>query len=181
MSGDHAKDKTEDLILKEVLIEKGYLDKPFVADTNTFNEMVSRGANVLYRGVPIDNYSDQLRDSDDVFIGRGFTTNGLWFSHDENKSKYYAKGKDVARVILHPKAKIAKMSDLNINDFRFDDEYEGVGLSKQRRFDMFSKGKAGAVAIFCALKGYDAIDKGHDDIVVLNRSALIMEEKHEQK
>lgn len=175
MNGELASSKTQDILLKEFLREKGYLGKPLVANKTLFNQLVENGAHVLYRGVPKENYNKELRDANDVYIGRGRTTNGLWFSNDKNEAESYAKGYNAVRVILHPKAKIAKISSLDIDNFRFDEEYEGTPLSVDRRFDMMSKGKAGAVSILYALKGYDAIDTGHNHVVILNRTALIME------
>mgnify|MGYP005793675537 CR=1 FL=1 len=175
MNGELASSKTQDILLKEFLREKGYLGKPLVANKTLFNQLVENGAQVLYRGVPKENYNKELRDVNDVYIGRGRTTNGLWFSNDKNEAEGYAKGYNAVRVILHPKAKIAKISSLDIDNFRFDEEYEVAQLSVDRRFDMMSKGKAGAVSILYALKGYDAIDTGHNHVVILNRTALIME------
>lgn len=175
MNGELAASKTQDVLLKEFLREKGYLSKPMIVNKQLFEQFVRNGANVLYRGVPKDNYNEELRDLDDVYIGRGWTTNGLWFTNNEKEAEDYAKGHKVARVILNPKAKIAKINKIDIDNFRFDEEYDGTKLSVDRRFEMMSKGKAGAVSILYALKGYDAIDMGHNCLVILNRGSLIME------
>lgn len=162
-------DNKEPQLLHDVLHELGYNEKPILIDKETFDEYKRKGAQVIYRGVPINDYERQLRESNDVRYGKGNYVNGLHFSILENEGFIYSKNFDIARAILHPKAKLVKFSNLYSIDKHISMEQDNNlffqnGASKTR------------LSIIAASLGYDGIDLENGNYCILNRGVLIMEE-----
>ena len=141
------------------------------------------GANVIFRG--IENVKDtekQLRDSDDVFIGRGAFSHGIFFSTDLGEAEHYKKSNgEIIETIIHPKAKIINIKDVrnldkedrnNVLNNNFDN-FDGIDKEKLKNYYQAENGRT-RVPIKASLLGYDIIDMNHNVYVILNRKALIM-------
>ena len=175
---------TEPEILKDVLKELGLLNKPEIISKNEYDALKRAGAKVLYRGVKdVPSADKDLRDSDLYFVGRGALLHGLYFSDDEETATSYSNEKgSVAEAILSPKAKIISIYDLESIDNENRMEFITGNISNE--YSMFSRenvdkyfnAKIGRTrrALEAISLGYDAVDMGHSNVVVLNRSKLIM-------
>lgn len=171
-------------ILKDVLKELAYLGKPTIVSKDDFNRYKEHGAQVIYRGVSDrENAETELRDNEDVFIGRGEKLHGLFFTTNKSEAEIYknhitdifgGEGGSLIEAIIHPNAKIINISKLN----RLDNEDRMVAITKydKHKVKAFYNSNTERIRmpIIAALMGYDAIDMGHNVVVVLNRSSLIM-------
>lgn len=73
-----------------------------------------KGAKVMYRGVSgLENASVQLRDSEKLFIGRGYAVNGMYFAPNYEKADGYSQELgSVAQAILNLKTKLITINNL---------------------------------------------------------------------
>ena len=184
-----------DILLGSVLASKGMLDKPTVMSDAEFDKYVkSENAQVLYRGVGGDNakqataFRENYLTADVPYMGLGLFGNGTYFSPNTQTAINYSNGQpdQVMTTALKPDAKILEFDSSEDKRIRSDadqlvnsflDKYESYGKI-QAQAPAFSAGAMPSVGV--ALAGYDAVRVGGvvggDQLIVLNRGALVVRE-----
>jgi SPP1 gp7 family putative phage head morphogenesis protein len=189
----------QNLYLKNVMREQGFLGKPQVVSAQQFDNYVTQGGVPLYRGIAaktpedVDSYVSQLVYGEDPFVGKGMFGDGTYFTDSKSVGLKFAKedaqgnpipfGKVIDGVI-DPRAKIIDIDDLrkDLNDW-YESFPGGVSASDYAQ-DFYETLSPVAVA-----RGYDVIRIKNPSVgldptakvdayyyVILNRTALIMKE-----
>lgn len=189
----------QNLYLKEVMREQGFLGKPQVVSAKQYDDYVNQGAIPLYRGIAgktpedVNDYAKQLLEGDDPFVGKGMFGDGIYFANKKSVGEKFAKedaqgnpipfGK-VLDGVLDPRAKIIDIDDLRKELSDWYDSFPGGVSASDYAQDFYEILSAPAVA-----RGYDAIRVKNpsvnldpnskvdaDYLIVLNRTALILKE-----
>lgn len=187
--------------LKNLLDDQGFLNKPRVISPAEFGKLAEQGNPVIYRGIAADSseqltgYVDDLLRGDKPFVGRGMFGDGIYFADKleiaESFTKEDALGKKkfstgrVVKAIIDPQAKIVDFDDL-LKEMRASYDLANYGKITETYPEDFY----GTYSSFAAARGYDGIRKRKpkiswrpdaapvdgDYIVILNRTALIIED-----
>lgn len=189
----------QNLYLKEVMREQGFLGKPQVVSAKQYDDYINQGAIPLYRGIAaktpedVNDYAKQLLESDDPFVGKGMFGDGIYFANKKSVGEKFAKedakgnpipfGK-VLDGVIDPRAKIIDFDDLTKELHEWYNTFPGGVASTNYAQDFYESYSQFAVA-----RGYDAVriknpsvgldptDKVDADyFIVLNRTALIVKE-----
>lgn len=176
----------ECILLKNILLEIGYLNKPIVVNSQEYEKLKSK-TKTLFRGVPVEDADKEFRDNDNTWIGRGSLVHGIYFSTLNEEATSYSKPEQtehsVIEILLHPKAKIINYEELNnldnkerIDSLIYGSEIESkYGKDKAKMYYSDKRGRC-RKSIKAALMGYDVIRTSDEHYVILNRSATIMRE-----
>jgi SPP1 gp7 family putative phage head morphogenesis protein len=188
----------ENIQLKNLMREQGFLDKPRVVGADEFEKIVSQGATPVYRGMgaetleEVEEYVDRLIDSDDPFIGRGFFGDGTYFASDRGIAERFAESDASGDVIfkfgkvvdgvIDPQAKVMNIEEL----WRLRNEY----VENMPYHGELAQAYEDDIGLFATSMGVDVIENSNPMIgytpdgqrryapgsyfTVLNRSALIL-------
>jgi hypothetical protein len=190
----------ENLYLKKVLDEQGFLGKPRVVTADEFKKAVDSGALPIHRGVAgdtpeqVDQFIAQLLTGDTPYIGRGMFGDGTYFTDKATTALKFAKedrlgnpipfGKTI-EAALDPRAKIAYLEDIQ------DEFMATVKMSdaKKQFYYSYPQDFYEDASMWAAANGYDAIwiknpvvnwqaGEAIPDVytIILNRTALIIKE-----
>jgi hypothetical protein len=190
----------ENLYLKKVLDEQGFLGKPRVVTADEFKKAVDSGALPIHRGVAgdtpeqVDQFIDQLLTGDTPYIGRGMFGDGTYFTDKATTALKFAKedrfGNPIAfgktiEAALDPRAKIGYLEDIQ------DEFMATTKMSETRKQAYYSYPQDfyEDASMWAAANGYDAIwiknpvvnwkaGEAIPDVytIILNRTALIIKE-----
>jgi hypothetical protein len=190
----------ENLFLKKVLDEQGFLGKPRVVTADEFKKAVDSGALPIYRGVAgdtpeqVDQFIAQLLTGDTPYIGRGMFGDGTYFTDKATTALKFAKEDRVGNPIpfgktidaaLDPRAKIGYLEDIQ-------DEFMAttkMSDAKKQFYYSYPQDFYEDASMWAAANGYDAIwiknpvvnwqaGEAIPDVytIILNRTALIIKE-----
>jgi hypothetical protein len=191
----------ENIQLRNLMQEQGFLGKPRVVDANEFQKIVDQGATPIYRGMGgetqqiVDEYTQTLLTGDVPFIGRGFFGDGTYFATDrgiaDNFAKSNASGEiefkfgEVVEGVLDPQAKVIDVEDL----WKLRNEY----VERMPYHGELAQAYEDDIGLFATTQGYDAIINKNPMIgytadgqrkyapgsyyTILNRTALILKGK----
>ncbi len=190
----------ENLYLKKVLDEQGFLGKPRVVTADEFKKAVDSGALPIHRGVAgdtpeqVDEFIAQLLTGDTPYIGRGMFGDGTYFTDKATTALKFAKedrfGNPIAfgktiEAALDPRAKIGYLEDIQ------DEFMATTKMSEARKQAYYSYPQDfyEDASMWAAANGYDAIwiknpvvnwkaGEAIPDVytIILNRTALIIKE-----
>jgi SPP1 gp7 family putative phage head morphogenesis protein len=188
----------ENIQLKNLMKEQGFLGKPRVVGADEFEKIVSQGASPVYRGMgaetleEVDEYVDRLLDSDDPFIGRGFFGDGTYFASDRGIAERFAESSasgditfkfgEVIDGVIDPNARVMDIEEL----WRLRNEY----VESMPYHGELAQAYEDDIGLFATSIGVDVIENKNPMIgytpdgqrryapgsyyTVLNRSALIL-------
>jgi hypothetical protein len=190
----------ENLYLKKILDEQGFLGKPRVVTADEFKKAVDSGALPIHRGVAgdtpeqVDQFIAQLLTGDTPYIGRGMFGDGTYFTDKATTALKFAKedrfgnpipfGKTI-EAALDPRAKIGYLEDIQ------DEFMATTKMSEARKQAYYSYPQDfyEDASMWAAANGYDAIwiknpvvnwkaGEAIPDVytIILNRTALIIKE-----
>ena len=190
----------ENLYLKKVLDEQGFLGKPRVVTADEFKKTMDSGAIPLHRGVAgdtpeqVDQFVAQLLTGDTPYIGRGMFGDGTYFTDKPTTALKFAKEDRVGNPIefgktieaaLDPNAKIGYLEDIQ-KEFMATTE---MTAAKKEFYFSYPQDFYEDASMWAAANGYDVIrirnpivnwetmEKLPDTYtIVLNRTALIIKE-----
>jgi hypothetical protein len=188
----------ENIQLKNLMREQGFLGKPRVVGPDEFQKIVNQGATPIYRGLgaptqeQVTDYVERLLVSDDPYIGRGFFGDGTYFASDRGIAERFSKQDvtgeidfkygEVLEGVLDPQAKVIDIEDL----WKLRNEY----VESMPYHGELAQAFEDDIGLFATTRGYDAIVNKNPMIgytpdgqrryapgfyyTILNRSALIM-------
>jgi hypothetical protein len=191
----------ENIQLKNLMREQGFLDLPRVVDADEFGKIVDQGATPIYRGMgaptkkQASEYVERLVSNDDPFIGRGFFGDGTYFASDRGIAERFAasdasgditfKFGEIVDAVIDPQAKVMDIEDL----WRLRNEY----TENMPYHGELAQAYEDDIGLFATSMGVDVIENknpmiGYTDdgqrkyapgsyFTVLNRSALIVKGK----
>jgi len=190
----------ENLYLKKVLDEQGFLGKPRVVTADEFKKTMDSGAIPLHRGVAgdtpeqVDQFVAQLLTGDTPYIGRGMFGDGTYFTDKPTTALKFAKEDRVGNPIefgktieaaLDPNAKIGYLEDIQ-KEFMATTE---MTAARKEFYFSYPQDFYEDASMWAAANGYDVIrirnpivnwetmEKLPDTYtIVLNRTALIIKE-----
>jgi hypothetical protein len=118
----------ENIQLRNLMKEQGFLGKPRVVDAGEFQKLVDQGSVPIYRGMGgetqeiVNGYTQTLLTGETPFIGRGFFGDGTYFATDRGIADNFAKSNasgdiefkfgEVVEGVLDPQAKVIDVEDL---------------------------------------------------------------------
>ncbi|MES2211115.1 MAG: hypothetical protein V4515_13200 [Chloroflexota bacterium] len=125
-------------------------------------------------GISAAAMHEQTRTGD-AWFGNGIFGNGIYFATNEEKTRYYSDGtpNSMLRAVLDPDANVITLDELR----KLLSDYDRRMEDDDPRWPVFSDPGRLAAAL-----GYDAVrvprpqGEGGDQVYVLNRTALIVEE-----
>jgi hypothetical protein len=188
----------ENIQLKNLMREQGFLGKPRVVGADEFERIVSQGAKPVYRGMgaetleEVEGFVDRLLDSDDPFIGRGFFGDGTYFASDRGIAERFAQSDasgditfkfgEVIDGVIDPNARVMNIEEL----WRLRNEY----VESMPYHGELAQAYEDDIGLFATSIGVDVIENPNPMIgytpdgqrryapgsyyTVLNRSALIL-------
>jgi hypothetical protein len=191
----------ENIQLKNLMREQGFLDLPRVVDVDEFSKIVDQGATPIYRGMgaptkkEVNEYVDRLISSDDPFVGRGFFGDGTYFASDRGIAERFAasdasgditfKFGEIVDAVIDPQAKVMDIEEV----WRLRNEY----VENMPFHGSLAQSYEDDIGLFATSMGVDVIENknpmiGYTDdgqrryapgsyFTVLNRSALIVKGK----
>ena len=191
----------ENIQLKNLMREQGFLERPRVVDADEFGKIVDQGATPIYRGMgaqtkeEVTEYVERLIDSDDPFIGRGFFGDGTYFASDRGIAERFAasdasgditfKFGEIVDAVIDPQAKVMDIEEL----WRLRDQY----VESMPFHGELAQAYEDDIGLFATSMGVDVIENKNPMIgytpdgqrryapgsyyTVLNRSALIVKGK----
>ena len=191
----------ENIQLRNLMKEQGFLGKPRVVDAGEFQKLVDQGSVPIYRGIGgetqdiVDGYTKTLLTGETPFIGRGFFGDGTYFASDrgiaDNFAKSNASGEiefkfgEVVEGVLDPQAKVIDVEDL----WKLRNEY----VERMPYHGELAQAYEDDIGLFATTQGYDAIINKNPMIgytadgqrkyapgsyyTILNRTALILKGK----
>lgn len=173
----------EDLIIKPLLDELGFSALPQKVDAKTFEDM-KKDHLFLSRGVTSSEYVEKFKNGD-MFVGLGVNGSGVYTTTRKEKAESYAKQDGaVIDMLLDKNAKIADGIELtkNANELLFSlktgNDTSGnpidIGLNKDAMIKIGEGNNKRFVTLLALAGGYDAINVGNGDYIILNRSAVIV-------
>lgn len=157
-------DDDQDLVLKSLVEEIGFDELPKQADNEELDNRIKDGDTEIFRAFSDYNAFNDFRDGD-YYAGQGVHGNGI----------YTAKGPDAVYMantyMRSPDAVVGRMT--------VDKDANIAPISKVREeFKKFEKDNPEEAKIledvgrFATYLGYDAVDVGGDNLVVLNRGVV---------
>lgn len=172
--------------LKKILEINGFSGVPKRVNKKELTNVIAEGT-VLFRGLNGENakeYGKQFYDGE-MFVGLGLGGNGVYMSVDGNEANSYAKGSSVVVAAVMPK-------EMKIAGKEVRQEYQNFyNLHKttseqtpKEKERLWAMQKPLSFGTYCALKGYDAYlptINPEKNMVVLNRSKLVIGENNEQE
>ena len=191
----------ENIQLRNLMKEQGFLGKPRVVDPVEFQKIVDQGGGLIYRGLgaetqeSVDAYVARLLTGDEPYIGRGFFGDGTYFASDRGIAERFAaqdvtgeinfKFGEVLEGVLDPQAKIIDVEDL----WKLRNEY----VERMPYHGALAQAYEDDIGLFATTQGYDVILNTNPMIgytadgqrryapgsyyTILNRTALIMKGK----
>lgn len=174
----------EDLIIKPMITELKFDGLPQKVNANKFEEL-KKTSKMLYRGVEDKKYIDDYKNGE-MFIGLGANGTGVYTTIEQQKAQRYAKEGGVIEMIIDKDAKIANGFELimEAKELQFSlktgTDVSGKTINVGLDVDKLSKIGEGSnkrlVTLLALSKGYDAIEVGNGDFIILNRTATIVKE-----
>jgi len=188
----------ENIQLRNLMKEQGFLGKPRIVDPVEFKKMVDQGATPIYRGLGaetqenVNEYVARLLTGDEPYIGRGFFGDGTYFASDRGIAERFAaqdvtgeinfKFGEVLEGVLDPQAKVIDIEDL----WKLRNQY----VESMPYHGSLAQAYEDDIGLFATTQGYDAIINKNPMIgytpegqrryapgayyTILNRTALIM-------
>ncbi len=177
---------SEDRNLKKILDMNGFSDKPKKVNKKELASALANGT-VMYRGLNGEEavkYAKQFYDGE-MFVGTGLGGNGIYMSKDSMIAEEYTRGSNVTVVAVMPKDMKVAGKDVREEYKEFFERYKSTAEQTQEEKEyIWGIQKATSFGVYCVLKGYDAFlptIKPETNMVVLNRSKLIIGENNEQE
>ena len=172
--------------LKKILDLNGFSDKPKKVNKNELASILASGT-VMYRGLNGEDavrYAKQFYDGE-MYVGIGLGGNGVYMSKDSKIAEGYTLGSNVTVVAVMPKDMKIAGNDVRKDYREFSARFRSTAEQTQEEKEhVWGIQKALSFGVYCALKGYDAFlptVKPETNIVVMNRSKLIIGENNEQE
>lgn len=173
----------EDLIIKPLLKEIGFDGKPQKVSKEKFEELSKTSTN-LYRGVTDKKYVKDYKD-ENMFVGLGINGSGVYTATNKQKAIDYAKDNGgVIEILLSPNAKIADGVQLykDAKELQFSLENGtdisgnpiDMGLDSDKLLKIGATNNKRFITLLALANGYDAIEVGNGDYIILNRTATIV-------
>ena len=172
--------------LKKILDLKGFSNPPKKVDKKELTKVLSKGT-IMFRGLNGERakeYAEQFYNGE-MYVGIGLGGNGVYMSKDTNEARVYTKGSAVVVSAVMPADMKIAGKEVRKEFNRFSDKHrttaEHTQTEKERLWKMQHVISFGT---YCALKGYDAyipMISPEKNIVVLNRSKLVIGENNEQE
>jgi hypothetical protein len=191
--GRHGDEFTYDLA-----VDYGIAGKPHVVSPERLDAEIVNGAIEMYRGQTDVTYAEAFTTGP-AFYGQGFRGNGIYFAHGERAStmaRQYAQAPPtrgiaakvdkptVIRAALHPDAKIVEYDEIAGRA-----KADHVRLKSSNEMGDPGTGPAPKEAVLAAIardparyaitQGYDAIRVNEWEMIVLNRSAVLVSKEFE--
>lgn len=188
---DSSYDYSKDCNFQRMVADCDLNDKPTVVDSKTFDQMLKSDPNakVIYRGVTDNKDIDasgilnQIKNSDGFHVGGGGYGDGLYYTGSHTEAMKYAGAGDFAhhgltqRAIISPDAKVISRVDL-MKEYNSLPDTTKAALQKVGKQSTGSWYNSGESQLAIKL-GYDAIQgAGSNHLVILNRKALIIDDKN---
>jgi len=179
VDADHGSYQSADTQLASIAAKQGFDGPPKVVSRSEMDRL-TKDREPLYRGVHSHGgvsaaaIHEQTRNGP-AWFGNGIFGNGYYFAVDEEKTRHYSDRTpgSMMRAVLDPDANIISFDDLKTLLRDYDRKME----DDDPRWPVFSDPGRLAAAL-----GYDAVrvpmsqGEGGDQVLVLNRTALIIEE-----
>lgn len=174
---------TQDEIIKPILHEIGFDGLPQKVSNEKYEKLKTDSLE-LYRGFKIFKHADDFTNGE-LFVGVGVNGSGTYMAKDKPRAEMYANRGEYGKVVsalLDKNAKIADGMDIYWDErdlsmsFKMGDEIEW-GLDNEKMSIICDDRSKRLKTLVALSQGYDAIDLGAGDILVLNRTALIMKEE----
>lgn len=175
----------EDLIIKPIIKELGFDGLPQKVTANEF-EKLKKTNKALYRGVEDSKYINDYKNGE-MFIGLGVNGTGVYTTIEQQKAQRYAKDGGVIELLIDKDAKIANGFELTIEakellfSLKSGTDVAGnpinVGLDAEKLSKVGEGSNKRFVTLLALSKGYDAIEVGNGDFIILNRTATIVKEE----
>ena len=188
---DSSYNYSKDCNFQKMVSDCGLNDKPTVVDSKTFDQMLKSDPNakVIYRGVTDTKYMgsseilNQIKNSDGFHVGGGGYGDGLYYTGSHTEAMKYAGAGSWAhqgltqRAIISPDAKVISRADL-MKEYNSLPDTTKAALRKAGNQSTGSWYNSGESQLAIKL-GYDAIQgAGSNHLVILNRKALIIDDKN---
>ena len=173
LAADGRSSDSSDVLLRKVAHAQGFDGKPRVVSSTEMDALVAAGHREAYRGVQdtashtSQQLHDRLRDGD-VWYGTGIYGNGIYAgtrTEADQWAGYGGAAGSVVRMALDPRAKVADWSTLRADFLR-----DTSNLEPSIRGVFSDPGR------YAAALGYDAIDAPNNELIILNRTAIAVEE-----
>ena len=171
----------EDMVLKEMVKKVGFDKLPIKKSETEINQLVESGHIELFRGVTTSSAIDKFK-SGEYFAGQGNYGNGIYVARGDKQGAEiafnYSRGTgNIIRMVLTKDAKIASFSDaMNASKEFMEESRKTEDPNKRDVLQLFDEFSKAALA-----KGYDAVDVGGGNMVVLNRGKLIVQDNTPDK
>lgn len=190
-----------DEFLYDLAIDKGFAGRPQVRSEASLKEIIASGGLEMYRGVTDEDYA-RLLTGGTLYMGQGFRGNGIYAATGADAHKTavaYAQAPPnrgvaaksdkpvVIHMALHPDAKTIPYKEAKS---RADFEFTRWAEQADSSMVMHDPGTAGTVADvrreanrdasrWALANDYDAIVVENGEVIVLNRTALVVSEEFE--
>ena len=180
----------EDLIVKPMIEEMGFNKLPQFVDDNEFEKL--KKTNIyLCRGLTNLEHIDSF-EKGDMFVGLGINGSGVYTTVYKEKAQSYAgESGGVVEMLLDSSAKvgegveIAKKAKELLFSLKNGSNNSGepidLGLDVEKLIKISEGNNKRLVTLLALAEGYDAINVGNGDYIILNRSAVIMRRKDEEQ
>lgn len=175
----------EDLIIKPIIKELGFDGLPQKVTADKFEEL-KKTSKILYRGVTDSKYIDIYKNGE-MFIGLGVNGTGVYTTIERQEAQRYAQGGGIIELLIDKDAKIANGFELTMEaqellfSLKSGTDVAGdpinVGLDAEKLSKIGEGRNKRFVTLLALSKGYDAVDVGNGDFIILNRTATIVKEE----
>lgn len=163
-----------DLLLHGIAVEQHFDGEPKVVSAAELDELIASGQPELWRGVKAResgrtaaDINEELRNGP-VYYGAGIYGNGVYTALRENHAHAFSDGTTgaVSRMTLRPDARVGDYEEI-----RREWSSYANGIQDPTVYDFM-----GDPGRYAAARGWDAYVTPEQSIVVLNRTALVIEE-----
>lgn len=168
-------DGTIDPVLAEIASIQGFDGLPSVVSKEELDSLVASGVTELWRGEKKEEYAEMFRTGI-YHAGTGMYGNGIYTAPEYVARDYSKQGESsLLRMGLHKDARIASLQDISaLKTAAKDARRVDVSIPKTLREERVAATRNHGV--LAALAGYDAYHTRSGVIVILNRTAIFVQE-----
>lgn len=162
-----------DPLMHSLAVQQGFDGPPRIVSRDEMDRLVAGGGTEMFRGTKSTDtktstqIAEELRTGD-AFYGLGVWGNGMYFGSQDHATRFSDKQPgSVVRVTLDRSARVGDYDSISRDSF---DAFNATRAAspENRLFD--------DVGRFAMTAGYDAYTTPEGSLVVLNRTALIVQE-----
>jgi len=182
--------QADDFALHAISKVQGFDGRPKVVPKEEFDKLIKKGSKELFRGVKSKHFATEFQEGG-FFAGKGAFGSGT-YAGKGSSAKLIAKnfaGQDgaIMRMAMRSDAKIAKFRDIaeemkTSNVYKKEvDSLQKLAFSKENTLMLnhyrVMRNAIGNVGRYAAMLGYDGIEAGVAEFVILNRTKVIVQKE----